>query len=157
MQMFANCIAQRFRALGVTPWGHVVYFILAHLDKDLQRSVMKLVLLDLVRCGVLVNWRKTTAEPTRRLQVLARNDATLSRDRTLLIKRIFNILDNATTLRLVKWQRLLGHLAYVWLFIGSPCFLLKPLYEAEEDQLVPHEAVRQAWFRNLKTIALRII
>lgn len=61
---------------------------------------------------------------------------------------------------MVDWQRILGHLAYVWPFIGSPWYLLKPLYEAEDSGLVPHDAVRRArlvWIENLKAISLTVI
>lgn len=148
MQMFSNAISRRFRDLGATAWGHIDDFVVAHLSKDTLRDIMKQVITELIHTGVLINWKKTVMEPTRRLQVLGaifdtmKNEATLSRDRKLLIARIFDLLTEAHSLTLVTWQRYLGHLAYVWPFIGSPWFLLKPLYDAEEELLVPHEAVR---------------
>lgn len=166
MQMFANCISQRFRTLGMTAWGHIDDFVISHKDPDQLRHTMKDVLRDLVLCGVRVNWKKTVAEPTRKLQVLGaifdtvRNEATLSEDRKALILHLFEILHKADVLRLVTWQRILGHLAYVWPFIGAPWFLLKPLYAAEDDGRVPHDAVRRAhlaWMENLKSISLRLV
>lgn len=166
MQMLANCISDRFRQLGLLAWGHIDDFVVAHLDYDFVKQAFRQVLQELIECGVLINWRKTIAEPTRDLTVLGavfntvKNTATLSRERRDLIERLFQILHGSDRLRLVSWQRILGHFAYVWPFIKSPWFLLKPLYEAEDSGLVPHDAVRrahEAWIANLKAISLILI
>lgn len=68
MQMFSNCIAQRFRDLGAVTWGHIYDYVIAHDDRDILCEIMRMVLLELVHCGVLVNWNKTVAESTRKLQ-----------------------------------------------------------------------------------------
>lgn len=125
---------------------------------------MRQVVAELIACDVLINWKKTIIKPVRVLHALGAifntitNEATLSDERKLIIARIFSILLRADHLRLITWQRCLGHLAYVWPFIGAPWFMLKPLYEAQEARAVPHEAVRranEAWIQNLKAINLR--
>lgn len=70
MQMFANCISARFRELGALAWGHIDDFVIAHADQDTLRRIMRTVVLDLDRTGVLINWKKTGMEPHRSLQVL---------------------------------------------------------------------------------------
>lgn len=83
MQMFSNCIASRFRELGLLTWGHIDDFVIAHDDYDFLKGVMKTVVRDLVDSGILINW-KTKMEPTKSLQVLGalfdtvKNEATLS-------------------------------------------------------------------------------
>lgn len=87
------------------------------------------------------------------------NEVGMTETRKMLIKKIFDLLREADTLPTRLLQQCIGHLAYVWPFIGAPWYLLHDLYLCIETRIIPNETVRRArlaWLENLKTIDLRI-
>lgn len=147
MQMFTNCIASRFVACKCQAWGHIDDIVIGHTDPIVLGNIVSDIMSDLKECNINVNMKKSVLEPTRALHALGAlwdtisNEVTLTETMKLLILTIFYLLLSTENISRRMLQRCVGHLAYVWPFIGAPWFALHHIYESIESGDLAYDAI----------------
>ncbi|KAG0442795.1 hypothetical protein HPB47_015614 [Ixodes persulcatus] len=164
MQQLATAITCHLRGVGVWAWSHLDNFLLAHPDPTFLAKVTRNFIRDLELCGMRVNPKDTTKEPTQTIKflgfLLEGKDDMLGHTgpRKMDITRILEQIQQPLPLKTM--ERNIGHLVFYFSLYRSHYHMLNPLFKLlHHPGSLPHgytEALQRVWQVLLHRVPWRI-